>query len=124
MKHGHAELERILLDAAARGQRVLHLAGHTHWSDCFEAHKTDKGYCFARSPLASLPPCPTPIGSRAALITTQAADHSGIPIKDNARGWGFTELLLDGTTTRVAFHRYGLGDPVTCPTIVTKGAAN
>ena len=37
MREGRAEFERMLLDAAARGQRVLHLAGHTHWNDVFEA---------------------------------------------------------------------------------------
>ena len=37
MREGRAQFEELLLAAAARGQRVLHLAGHTHWSDVFES---------------------------------------------------------------------------------------
>jgi hypothetical protein len=109
MKWGAAELEQILLDAAARGQRVLHLAGHTHWSDLFEA----KDGRFHR--WRKLSPCATPIEGRAALITTQAAGHPGVTFKESAFGWGFTELALDDAAPRVTFHRYGLpDDPWVC----------
>ncbi len=113
MKWGAAELERIMLDAAARGQRVLHLSGHTHWSDLFE----DRDGRFVR--WRKLSPCLQPIEGKAALITTQAAGHSGISFKESAHGWGFTELILDANVDRpprVAFHRYGLpDDPWLCP---------
>jgi hypothetical protein len=109
MKSGSRELEQVLLDAAARGQRVLHLAGHTHWSDVFE----DKDGRFVR--WRKLSPCMKPIEGRAALITTQAAGHPGVSFKESAYGWGFTELMLDGDV-KVAFHRYGLpDDPWVCP---------
>jgi 3',5'-cyclic AMP phosphodiesterase CpdA len=101
MKWGAAELERLLLDAAKRGQRVLHLAGHTHWSDLFE----DQNGHFVR--WRELPPEMKPINGKAALITTQAAGHPGVSFKESAHGWGFTELRLDGDA-QVAFHRYGL----------------
>jgi Icc-related predicted phosphoesterase len=109
MKAGSRELEKVLLDAAARGQRVVHLAGHTHWSDVFE----DKDGRFVR--WRKLSPCMKPIEGRAALITTQAAGHPGVSFKESAYGWGFTELMLDGDV-KVAFHRYGLpDDPWVCP---------
>jgi Icc-related predicted phosphoesterase len=103
MKWGAAELEKLLLDAARRGQRVLHLAGHTHWSDLFE----DQNGHFVR--WRELPPqgMMKPINGKAALITTQAAGHPGVSFKESAHGWGFTELKLDGDA-QVAFHRYGL----------------
>jgi 3',5'-cyclic AMP phosphodiesterase CpdA len=104
MKWGAADLEKVLLDAAARGQRVLHLSGHTHWSDLFE----DKDGKFVR--WRRLSPCFKPIEGKAALINTQAAGHPGISFKESAHGWGFTELELDDGAPRVAFHRYGLPD--------------
>jgi hypothetical protein len=114
MKWGSEALERLILEAAARGQKVLHLAGHTHWSDLFE----DQNGKFVR--WRQLSPCMKPITGNAALITTQAADHPGVSFKESAHGWGFTEIYLDGAP-EVAFHRYGLpDDPWQC----TVGAAN
>jgi Icc-related predicted phosphoesterase len=108
MKWGARELEQLMLQAAAHGQRVLHLAGHTHWSDLFE----DQGGRFVR--WRQLSPCMKPVAGKAALITTQAAGHAGVSFKESAHGWGFTELLLDGDV-HVAFHRYGLpDDPWVC----------
>lgn len=107
MRSGHAELERILLDAAARGQRVLHLAGHTHWSDVFEA--TPDGRDFVRWPDGAGSNGLTPIHARAALVTTQAATHAGPWPKPSARGWGFTYVVLGDGEARVAFHRHGDG---------------
>jgi Icc-related predicted phosphoesterase len=110
MKWGAVELEKLLLEAASRGQRVLHLAGHTHWSDLFE----EQGGRFVR--WRQLSPCMKPIAGKAALITTQAAGHPGVTFKESAQGWGFTEILLDGDA-QVAFHRYGLpDDPWVCAT--------
>jgi hypothetical protein len=103
MKWGGRDLERVMLAAAARGQRVLHLAGHTHWSDLFE----DQNGRFVR--WRRLSPCMKPVDGKAALITTQAAGHPGVSFKESAHGWGFTEIRLDGGV-EVAFHRYGLPD--------------
>jgi hypothetical protein len=105
MKWGAEALERLILAAAREGQMVLHLAGHTHWSDVFES--TD-GKSFKR--WRELSPCLTPIAGRAAMITTQAAGHPGVTFKESAHGWGFTVLVLEGERAAVAFHRYGLPD--------------
>jgi hypothetical protein len=106
MRDGHNEFERLLLDAAARGQRVLHLAGHTHWSDLFEARDDGNGLHFVRWPDGTLPIEPTAIHARAAMVTTQAATHSGPWPKTSARGYGFTLLELGDGDARVAFHRH------------------
>ena len=78
MRHGAAEFESLLFDAAARGQRVLHLAGHTHWSDVFEVRAGVQGSYFARWPTAQLLQCPHALASDVAIINTQAASHSGV----------------------------------------------
>jgi hypothetical protein len=102
MRDGHAELEQLLLDAAARGQRVLHLSGHTHWSDLFEAQSGR----FVHWPDGTLPRTLTPIHAKAALVTTQAATHAGPWPKRSARGYGFTLLVLGDDDARIAFHRH------------------
>jgi hypothetical protein len=102
MRDGHAELEQLLLDAAARGQRVLHLSGHTHWSDLFEAQSGR----FVHWPDGTLPRTLTSIHGKAALVTTQAATHAGPWPKRSARGYGFTLLVLGDDDARVAFHRH------------------
>jgi hypothetical protein len=95
MRSGALAFEAMVLAAAAAGQRVLHLAGHTHWSDVFEARSDGGALHFVRWP--ALPERPTPIAGPAALITVQSASHPGV-IKESARGWGFCEILLgDGT---------------------------
>jgi calcineurin-like phosphoesterase family protein len=105
MRSGHAELERLMLDAATRGQRVLHLAGHTHWSDVFEGRSD--GQDFVRWPDGTGDAGLTPIHAKAALVTTQAATHSGPWPKASARGYGFTYLVLGAGDAQVAFHRHG-----------------
>jgi Icc-related predicted phosphoesterase len=105
MRTGVKAFERMLYWGAARGQIVLHLAGHTHWSDVFELN----GQGFAHWPGSALSPCLRPIAGRAAIITTQAATHSGVSFKRTARGYGFALLRLSGGAPEVAFRRYGLG---------------
>jgi hypothetical protein len=107
MRWGGDAFEALLLDAARDGQRVLHLSGHTHWSDVFEAEEGPRGLRFARRAPS---PCPTEIAARAALINTQSATRSGYPLKRSARGWGFSELLLDGDEARLVRHRYGVDE--------------
>ncbi len=110
MYYGRAEFEGLLLEAAARDQRVLHLAGHTHWSEVFETTTASGAPRLVRSPLSALSPCFRPISGKAAIIVTQAAAHSGVPFKENARGYGFADLLLGDGPPEISFHRYGLGD--------------
>lgn len=105
MRYGNTAFESLLVEAAARGQEVLHLSGHTHWSDVFELDA--KAQKFQRWPLEALSPCPRPLRSRVALITTQAAGHSGLFSKANARGYGFSMLLLGGAHPELEVFRYG-----------------
>ena len=104
MRDGGAQLEAMILAAAATGQRVIHLSGHTHWSDVYEAEAGPHGLRFAR--WAALSPCPRVVHGNAALVTTQSASEAGLFVKTSAHGYGFAELWLD-ENVRVAHHRYG-----------------
>ena len=99
-------------------QRVVHLAGHTHWSDVFEARAGSDGKTlqFERWLETRLSPCATPIAGKAALVTTQAATHAGIFFKPTGQGYGFAWLeLTDGAVT-VAFHGHDAnGHAIRCP---------
>lgn len=107
MRDGHAGLEQLMLDAAARGQRVLHLSGHTHWSDLFEGKSDDGGALrFVRWRDDALPRDLTPIHGKAAMVNTQAATHAGPWPKASARGYGFTLLVLGDGDAQVAFRRH------------------
>ncbi len=98
MRWGGPAVEAAMLEAAGGGQRVLHLAGHTHWSDVFVAEPARDGRLrFARAPLAP--------STRAALITTQSTTKSGYPLKHGARGFGYAELFLD-EDLRLLRHQY------------------
>ena len=107
MRHGAAEFESLLFDAAARGQRVLHLAGHTHWSDVFEVHADARGRYFARWPNERQSACPHALTSDVAIINTQAASHSGLTTKVNARGYGYSLITLAEPKPEIEFHRFG-----------------
>jgi hypothetical protein len=86
MRNGARELETLLLAAARRGQRVVHLSGHTHWSEIFVAnHET-----FVRTSDRSL----SWREGGAALVNTQSATHDNGLSKASARGFGFTLLVL------------------------------
>jgi len=101
MRWGGAELERVLLDAAAVGQRVVHLTGHTHWSDVFVAdHHRFVHWWPATSP------CWRAIDAPVALITTQSASQAGFRWKRSARGFGYAELALDDHVY-LAHHQLG-----------------
>jgi|GEM_PF-3444152 len=116
MRNGGPALERAMLTTATDQFPILHVAGHTHWSDVFERGSDGN---FHRWP--SLSACNKPLGN-AALVTTQAAAHSGLPFKDNARGWGFTVINLDHTA-EVAFRRFGLDADWVCPAVSASAAA-
>ena len=106
MREGRAEFEKLLLDAAARGQRVLHLAGHTHWNDVFAAEPEGGALAFERWADGTGDGKLTPIHSKAAMVTTQAATHAGPWPKASARGFGFTYLVLGDGDAQIAFHRH------------------
>ncbi|HXU73768.1 MAG TPA: metallophosphoesterase [Polyangia bacterium] len=106
MRQGRQAFEQLLLDAAARGQRVLHLAGHTHWDDVFEARPEGKSLAFERWPDGTGDGKLTPIHGKAAMVTTQAATHAGPWPKKSARGFGFTYLVLGDGDAEIAFHRH------------------
>lgn len=114
-RHGRDAFDSLLVDAAARKQEVVHLAGHTHWSDIFEVKDTSRGPTFTRWPFSMLSPCSQPVSGPVAIITTQAAGHSGILAKENARGYGYSLLTLGGERPEVAVFRYGTGAPTDCP---------
>jgi hypothetical protein len=109
MDQGGDAIEAMLLDAAASGHRVLHLAGHTHWSDVFESRLGAGGLRFER--WSALSPCPHVVSGEAALVTTQSASEAGFLVKTSGHGYGFAELWLDDTV-RVAHHRYGASQQV------------
>ncbi|MSP59748.1 MAG: metallophosphoesterase [Myxococcales bacterium] len=109
MDFGGESFERALLDAAHAGQFSLHLAGHTHWTDVYESRLASDGELqFVRWPKGTLSPCFRPLGGRSAMVTIQAATHSGLPFKESARGWGFAWLLLGAGAPQIAFPRYGI----------------
>ena len=108
MREGRAQFEQLLLDAAARGQRVLHLAGHTHWSDVFEAQPAGRALAFSRWADGTGDDKLTPIHGKAAMVTTQSATHAGPWPKASARGYGFTYLVLGDGDAQIAFHRHAL----------------
>jgi hypothetical protein len=107
MLYGATAFERVLLDAASRGQRVLHLAGHTHWNDVFESKVDPKhGLEFVRWDHARLGAEPQEVTGKACLITTQSCSHTTYPRKDNGKGYGFAWLTLGDQDPILNFHRY------------------
>lgn len=114
MRNGALEFESLLLDAAARGQRVIHLAGHTHWSDVFEVRAGVRGSYFSRWPTEQLSSCPHALASDVAIITTQAASHGGVFTKANARGYGYAMITLTDPKPEVEFYRFGTRPPMPC----------
>lgn len=107
MSRGSRAFEELLRTAARRGQRVLHLAGHTHWMEVFELDA--EGKRFMRWDHRRIGPQGQPLttaGAPVALINTQSASHSGIPLKRNGQGYGFVRILLDAEAPQIHFHRY------------------
>ena len=115
MRRGAKAFERVLLDAAP-GLQVIHLAGHTHWSDLFEAdaRSGERPARFHRWSAESLSPCLQPLHGQVSLITTQSASHSSFPFRRNGQGYGFTWLLLGESAPQVAFMRYHGTVPERC----------
>ena len=108
MSRGSRAFEELLRTAARRGQRVLHLAGHTHWMEVFELDA--EGKRFMRWDHRRIGPEAQPITTQiapVALVNTQSASHSGIPLKRNGLGYGFVRIVLDtAESPQIHFHRY------------------
>jgi hypothetical protein len=113
MDQGRAEFERLMIDGGRRGLQVLHLAGHTHWSDVFDLVPKGKRQSFL--PWRDLSPCLRPLRGSVGLVTTQAAAHAGVSGKKNARGYGFSLIELGGDVPKVATVQHGVGRVTECP---------
>jgi hypothetical protein len=109
MRDGAREFEQLLLEAAGLGQRVVHLAGHTHWSDLFEAVEVAGRLDFRRRTV--LPMESSPLQGRAAIINTQSATHPGVVSKVNGHGFGFAVVDLDSDGAAVRYRQFHDGGP-------------
>ncbi len=49
-----------------------------------------------------------------AIINTQAASHSGVLTKANARGYGYSMITLGDPKPEIEFYRFGTRRPVPC----------
>ena len=96
--------EELLL-SASRQLRVIHLSGHTHWSDVYEANPQPGPIRFSRWPAQALTPSLRPLSGRVALVTVQAAAHTTFRLCKNGSGHGYAWLELT-ETPRLAFIRY------------------
>lgn len=125
MRRGATAFEQVLIDAA-RGLRLIHLAGHTHWSDLFEASASrgQRPARFHRWPADTLGPCPQPLHGQVSLITTQSASHTTFPFRRNGKGYGFTWLLLGQSREQVAFMRFHGAVPERCETPPASAASS
>jgi len=112
MDQGRAEFERLMIDGGRQGLQVLHLAGHTHWSDVFDLVPRGKRMSFL--PWRDASPCLRPLRGSVGIVTTQAAAHAGVSGKKNARGYGYSLIELGGEFPRVATMQHGVGRPTEC----------
>jgi hypothetical protein len=106
MRAGVRPFEEMLL-AASNRLRVIHLSGHTHWSDVYEASPQPGPARFSRWPAHALSGSPRLLTGRVALITVQAAAHTTFRLRQNAGGHGFAWLELTDAP-RLSFVRYRL----------------
>jgi hypothetical protein len=109
---GGEELERLFVDAQRRGQRLLHLSGHTHWSDLFLARG---GARFERVPFARLP-CGTDVDAAAALVNAPSATRITFHTVEHGRAFGYVVLRLGERHSEVQFKLFDpSGRPLECP---------
>ena len=114
MADGGEELERLELAGADAGLRVLHLGGHTHWSDLFEAHRTAGKWEYRLIPRAPLDG-PRRLDTPAAIVTVQSATHAGLFVKESARGFGYALLDLEADKMELQYVRHLDGPPEPAP---------
>lgn len=115
MYYGAQQLEDVLLASARRGQRVLHLSGHTHWADVFEARPDAASGGFARHQFDGLV-CSHAIDGKVALINAPSATVVTFHTVKHGLRSGFVDLGLDARDTRVRFDlRDSAGRRAACP---------
>lgn len=111
---GARELEELLLAAATRQQRVLHISGHTHWSDVFVALRSGQGMEFSRWAHDKLF-CPRSLDGTVAMVNAPSATVITFPTIHHGRNFGFVELHLDDTRTTLHYNLHDRRDqPVDC----------
>lgn len=104
MRAGVRPFEELLV-AASQRLRVIHLSGHTHWSDVYEASPQPGAIRFTRWPAQALSATPRPLSGRVSLITVQAAAHTTFRLRKNGSGHGFAWLEL-GDAPHLSFVQY------------------
>lgn len=111
---GARELEELMLAAANRQQRVLHLSGHTHWSDVFVALRGNQGMEFSRWAHDKLF-CPRSLDGTVAMVNAPSATVITFPTMHHGRNFGFVELHLDDARTTLHYNLHDSHDqPVAC----------
>jgi Icc-related predicted phosphoesterase len=103
MLWGASEFERVIRESAQAGFRVLHLSGHTHWSDVFE---DDGQGAFVRWDRKTLLGGQHEVVGRAALVNAQSATHTTFPGSTHGRGYGFVWLVLREGNPLVQMRRF------------------
>ncbi len=112
MYRGGSELETVLLDAARARRRVLHLSGHTHWSDEFDA--TPDGAGFTRRPFEALA-CPHALDGTVAMVNAPSSTFVTFRAVRHGVHAGFVVLDLQSDRTEVRFDlRDRDGKPARC----------
>ena len=112
MHVGGEALEQSMLETAKRGQQVLHLSGHTHWSDLFVA--SDDSSHFERVPFARLP-CEVPLRTRASLVNAPSATRISFPTLEHGNAFGMVLLRLGKNESSSEFLLFDQkGEPLRC----------
>jgi Icc-related predicted phosphoesterase len=97
MARGGAAIEALMRKAKVP---VVHLSGHTHWSDAF----VEQDAAWRRLPFDSLP-CPTSLG-HAALVNAPSATRVSFHVVAHGLDYGFVHLRLgrDGAIARFVLY--------------------
>lgn len=100
MREGAEAIERLMMRAARRGQPVVHLSGHTHWSDLFVAE--DSPPTVQARAVARLP-CESNIAAAAMLVNAPSATRLSFHTVEHGRAYGFVVLKLSPQGRLVQF---------------------
>jgi Icc-related predicted phosphoesterase len=115
MRVGAHELERSFLEAERTGARLVHLSGHTHWSDVFTSARDGLG--FTRVPFARLT-CPNTFDAATVMVCAPSAARVTFQTLVHGRDFGFVHLLLGDKARTVQFQLYDAeGKQVPCPDV-------
>jgi len=103
MYEGGKQLEQLFLEAGDAGQRILHLSGHTHWSDLFLARRGAK--TFERVPFKQLT-CESHIDVPAMMVNAPSATRITFKELTHGDAFGFVVLKLLQRESVVQFKLY------------------